>query len=787
MQYVNVMIKKDNGEVVFERNNVEAPDSWSHHAIEIAASKFFTKNETSIYQMVDRVVRAICIKQSWVYEVIPTFEEDLREILLGQRASFNSPVWFNLGVNERSALSACFILGLEDTMESILDTNRIAGEIFRYGGGRGINWSKLRGKNELLSNGGKASGIISFLSGFDAFAGIIKSGGKTRRAASMDITNDNHPDIMEFVRFKPKEERKLKDLIDTGNWGSPYDMESEAANTVKGQNANLAVRCSDKFMHAVLKDEDWALISSHTKEVVNIIKAKDLWNEIVNCAWTCGDPGLQFDDIINKYNPLPNRGRINSSNPCSEFMFFDDSACNLASLNLLKYLKDDNYTIDYEKMEHDVRVMITAQDAICSISPYPTKAITDNSALYRPLGLGYAGLGSLFMRRGVGYGSNHARELAKKITKFITVTAWDQSHVLYEHLGANLNDTDQKEMSEYLKKYYELDIEGVRNAQVTLLAPCGTIGFIMDCDTTGIEPFMGLKVTKKLIGGSTMSIVAKAVEDGLRVLKYDPEEGRKYLEKTGTLKGFVRDQDLAVFATALGDNVLTPEDHINMVAAVQPFLSGSISKTVNTPNNYTKEDISNVFMEAWRQGVKCITIYRDGSKNYQPVSSGAPGDKKVTKGKRKMPSTRQSITHKIDLAADGIEAYVTMGFYEDGTPGEVFITISNGGPTLQGLTNVLGIMISMMLQSGIPVENVIEKMKHQNFSPNGWTTNEDIPMCTSIVDYIAVWMEQTLKLNGHERKEIVYGRTCPTCKSDKLQKSGTCYSCLNCGSTTGCG
>lgn len=1225
MQIVDVQLKDKTGNILFERKGVEAPRSWSKQAIDIAAAKFFTKDECSIFAMVKRVSHTLVQKAQWLLDFDPDFENKLYDILISQRASFNSPVWFNLGVFDNPMLCACYILKLEDSMDSILDINTQSGNIFKYGGGTGVNYSRIRAKDEALTCGGKASGPMSFMKGHDAFAGIIKSGGKTRRAARMAILDIDHPDIEEFIECKSIEEEKIRLLNTNPKWNNPDNpLESESVQTVAYQNGNNSVRVSDAFMKAVEADDDWSLIGRVSGKPVKTVKARELFRKIAENAWKTGDPGLQFDDTINKYNPLIHKERINASNPCSEFMFIDESACNLSSLTLWRYW--DGKEFDYNLFAQDIHIMIAAMDAICTLARYPSERIHDNSVTYRPLGLGYAGLGSLFMRRGLAYGSDHAANLTEKITKFMTTEAWKASERLYEQLGTNMSTEDQKSIRNMVREHYGLEIEGARNAQVTLLAPTGcvtgdtlilsnegvvpieslvqktdawqdisltvgqesqstkatqlylngesetitvtsimghslsgtpehrirvidelgnyvwkrldelnsnhyivrrlggheqflqdkeytsitiselgdidinedfaeiigcymgngylktrgglhiainakdpdlvehiqdqcrktfrhrttleqrpgcvivnlfnqnikpafttngiskdsgnhgegsanaeiplvilrsrtsvlcaflrglfetdgcvhqnkygqqscivaltsvskklvsqiqfaletlgiksslrvmpvdsrhlgkrplyelrlksqldvyrfeekigfisqrkrsklatakdfkhkrgcditidhdvlvqdfyksskglpadvrgglssrarsgslnlqyvkdiiaeypdimkksklsqilemgnlyllpiksikrdgvqftydlsvpqdntyiangfvvhnTIGLQMDSDTQGIEPFVTLIAHKQLVGGGMLVQFAEAANVCLEKLGYNVAEALDYAKKNKTLRGFVRDMDLPIFATAIGDNVLAPEDHLRIMAAAQQHISGAISKTVNLPQSATVDDIENIYIDAWKRGLKAIALYRDNSKAFQPISDGKEQPAVGGIRKKRLPPTRKSITHKIELL-NGIEAYLTVSQYDDGTPGELFLNLSTGGSTLAGMADMWAIAISMGLQYGIPVDKFVEKFMGRTFEPGGYTTNPEIQTCTSLVDYIAQFLSKQYSMETIAKIEYS-GTRCSNCGSDKMMRNGTCHVCQNCGTTTGCG
>ena len=787
--------------VSFEQIGVEFPKAWSQNATNIVAQKYFRgqlgspARENSVRQMIGRVAGTI---STWgrdrgyfaTDEDAASFEAELTHILLHQLAAFNSPVWFNVGFEESPQCSACFILSVEDEMDSILGWNTKEGKIFRGGSGSGINLSKIRGSMEPLSKGGTASGPVSFMRGADAWAGTIKSGGKTRRAAKMIVLDVDHPDIRDFIWCKAKEEDKAAALRDAG-----FDMsiDGEGFYSIQYQNANNSVRVSDEFMRAVENDEDWRLIARVTGEPVGEpIPARQLMKEIAEAAWRCADPGVQYDTVINRWHTSPVSGRINASNPCSEYMHVDDSACNLASLNLMKFRRSDG-TFDVESFEHAVDIMLLAQEIIVSPSSYPTEEIGANARAFRQLGLGYANLGAYLMADGVPYDSDAGRGTAAAITALMTGRAYLGSARIagamgpYDRYPEN-RDAHNAVMRMHRDASYQIPVEdcldtglltaargawdqavqtgdqyGYRNAQATVLAPTGTISFLMDCDTTGVEPDFSLVKFKELVGGGQMTIVNKTVPLALQTLGYSDEHIEQiiaYVNEHGTILGApgLEDEDLAVFDVAVGERAISHMGHIKMMGAVQPFISGAISKTVNMPQTASVEDIADAYIQAWRLGIKALAIYRDGSKTAQALRTDAQTDKpaavdmqaeidkavteaiaKVGPKRRKMPRERQSITHKFSIG--GHEGYITAGMYEDGTIGEIFLTdIGKEGSTLRGMMNSFATAISLSLQYGVPLETLVRKFSYMRFEPEGMTSNPEIPFSKSMPDYIMRWL-----------------------------------------------
>jgi len=789
-------------QVAFEQRGVEFPRSWSQNATNIVAQKYFRgqldspQRERSVKQMIDRVVKTIA---RWGREGAyfaseddaATFEAELTHILLHQIAAFNSPVWFNVGFEEQPQCSACFILSVEDTMESILDWNTKEGMIFRGGSGSGVNLSKIRGSSEPLSKGGTASGPVSFMRGADAWAGTIKSGGKTRRAAKMVVLDVDHPDIREFIWCKAREEEKARVLREAG-----FDMsiDGEGFISIQYQNANNSVRVSDEFMRAVEEDRPWQLIARTTgKPIGEPIPARQLMREIAEAAWRCADPGIQYDTTINRWHTCPNSGRINASNPCSEYMHVDNSACNLASLNLMRFRRDDG-SFDTQAFKHAVDVVFLAQEIIVGPSSYPTEEIARNARAFRQIGLGYANLGALLMAGGMPYDSEPARATAAAITALLTGRAYlasariaaalgpydrysenrePHNRVIGMHREAALAlDTDLLPDSglglEARRAWNEAQTEGeqhgYRNAQVTVLAPTGTISFLMDCDTTGIEPDFALVKYKELVGGGRMTIVNGTVGLALRTLGYTTQQAEQieaHLLEHGTIVGApgLAEQHLPVFDVAVGERAIAPSGHIRMMAAVQPFISGAISKTVNLPESATVEEIEATYIEGWRLGLKALAIYRDGSKTAQALYTGAGTgeDKgvvtieqrieqavaealaKAPPRRKRMPAERSSITHKFSIG--GHEGYITAGMYEDGSVGEIFLTgIGKEGSTLRGMMNAFATSISIALQYGVPLETLVRKFSYMRFEPEGITTNPEIPFAKSMPDYIMRWL-----------------------------------------------
>ncbi len=845
------------GNVIFEQKDVEVPKDWSMTATNIVASKYLhgkvgtPERETGVRQLVTRVAETISnwgLAQGYFKtpEDGATFHDELVHILVRQYAAFNSPVWFNVGCDriepnsdarnwhwnpqtqqvefgitgyKTPQCSACFINSVKDSLDSILTLAKTEGMLFKWGSGTGTNLSPLRSQTEGLSGGGTASGPLSFMKGFDAFAGVIKSGGKTRRAAKMVILNVDHPDIVEFIECKQKEEAKAHALVAMGYDGSHPD--SDAYSSIFFQNANNSVRVTDDFMYAVVRDTDFSTKSVRDGAVVKTYKAKDLLKKISEATWHCGDPGMQYDTTTNRWHTSRNTARINASNPCSEYMFLDDSACNLASLNLLKFAP--NGTFDVEAYRHAVDILITAQEILVDNAGYPTEMIMRNSHDYRPLGLGYANLGALLMAAGLPYDSDGGRDYAACVTAIMCGEAYLQSSRIAEQcppltpatetVATRLGITEAAKMPGaacpgwYINREPFLDVirmhrasvnninknnvptplyesskqcwdealahgekHGYRNSQVTVLAPTGTIGFMMDCDTTGVEPDLALVKYKKLVGGGMIKIVNQTVPTALFKLGYDHDQANaivSYIDATGTIEGapHVKDEHLAVFdcsfKPAKGTRSIAYMGHLRMMAAAQPFISGAISKTVNLPENASVEDIMEAYLQAWKLGLKAVAVYRDGCKKSQPLS--AAGTKTANSSKddprpgatapreeenlnappravrHKLQEERASITHKFNIG--GHEGYITVGLYPNGDPGELFITMAKEGSTVSGLMDSFALAVSIALQHGVPLKLFCEKFAHTRFEPSGWSGNPDIGYAKSIMDYIFRWLQ----------------------------------------------
>jgi len=869
-------ITNEKGKVVFEQNNVEIPKAWSLMATNVVVSKYFRgplgspQREHSVRQMIGRVVDTITgwgRKDGYFAseEDAQAFHDELSHILVHQKACFNSPVWFNCGIEAKPQCSACFILAVDDTMESILDWYRKEGIIFKGGSGSGVNLSKIRSAKEQLAGGGTASGPVSFMKAADASAGVIKSGGKTRRAAKMVVLNIDHPDIEEFIKCKVEEEKKAWALIEAG-----YDssLDGPAYGSVFFQNANNSVRVSDGFMQAVQEDQEWKTRYVKNGEVCETYKARDLLRMIADSTYICGDPGMQYDTTINDWHTCANTARINASNPCSEYMHLDNSACNLASLNLLKYLRDDG-VFDTESFRRAVDIISLAQDMLVDNSSYPTAEITANAHAFRELGLGYANLGALLMSLGLPYDSDPGRAYAAAVTALMSGEGYLQSARNAAATGAFAGfEANRQPMLRVLNKHRshaykispahvpldlltasreawdeacdEAEKYGVKNSQISVLAPTGTIAFMMDCDTTGVEPDIALIKYKKLVGGGLLKIVNNTVPRALKRLGYDVKQIQEiveYIDEHETIEGapHIKDDDLAVFDCAFkpanGSRSIHYMGHVKMMSAVQPFISGAISKTINMPTDVTVDEIMHAYMESWKLGLKAVAIYRDGSKRTQPLNTAKDKEEKkaaAAEGKesrllrRKLPDERKSITHKFDIA--GHEGYITAGMYEDGQPGEIFITMSKEGSTISGLMDSFATAISMALQYGVPLRVLVDKFSHMRFEPSGFTKNPDIPMAKSIMDYIFRWLA-TKFLDGDAQQEVGVVRPeseepgnrkvipiasqaprggapvasissvtslyqqdappCPDCGAIMI-RSGACYKCMNCGAVSGC-
>ena len=871
-------ITDEGGKLVFEQRDVEVPRTWSQTATNVVVQKYFRgqtgtpERERSVRQLICRVADTITswgMKDGYFadQEAADNYRAELRHLLVAQKMSFNSPVWFNVGIEADPQCSACFINKVEDTMESILTLAKTEGMLFKYGSGTGTNLSPLRSSKELLVGGGTASGPVSFMKGFDAFAGVIKSGGKTRRAAKMVILNIDHPDIEEFIWCKAKEEKKAWALIDAGYDGA---FDGEAYKSVFFQNSNNSVRVTDEFMEAVQKDREWTTRAVRDGRPLGTYPARELWRSIAKAAWECGDPGLQYDTTINSWHTCSGSERINASNPCSEYMFLDNSACNLASLNLRKYLRPDG-TFDTDAFKRAVEITVLAQEIIVGNAKYPTKAIEENSHRFRPLGIGYANLGSLLMSLGLPYDSAPARAFCGAITALMTGWAYRTSAVIARDVTgpfAAYGENEQPFLGVMKKHRYHTErIEaeyipeelmsaargawdeailvgsehGFRNAQASVLAPTGTIGFMMDCDTTGIEPDIALIKYKRLVGGGTIKIVNSTTEEALERLGYDEDQRKaivEYIDREETIEGApgLRAEHLPVFDCAFraanGTRSIHYMGHIRMMAAAQPFISGAISKTVNQPADATVEDVESAYLEAWKAGLKAIAIYREGCKRTQPVTTSKtdPGlirEKTVTprlSARRKLPDERKSLTHKFSVG--GHEGYIHVGLYNDGVPGEIFIRMAKEGSTISGLMDSFATAVSLALQHGVPLRLLVDKFSRMRFEPSGFTGNPEIPRATSIMDYLFRWLgakfvrpeeeaataeeakpgedlapvaapgspvvvvDQTAQAKAG--KPSMYGflvRTdapiCPECGSIMVP-NGSCHKCTNCGTTSGC-
>jgi len=916
-------ITDDKGRTIFEQSDVEVPASWSQLATNVVASKYFygahgsREREYSVRQLVHRVARTIAdwgLRDGYFAsaEDAETFYHELAWLCVNQYGAFNSPVWFNCGLHqqygvgrhsaagnyyydaaertvrraatqyERPQCSACFIQSVEDSMESIMALARSEAMLFKFGSGSGTDLSTLRSSRELLSGGGKPSGPLSFLKVYDAIASVVKSGGKTRRAAKMNTLKIHHPDIKEFIEAKQKEERKAWALIEEGYDGS---FNGDAYGSIAYQNENLSVRVTDDFLRAVEADGEWQtrFVTDPTRPGPTY-RARDLMRWIAEGAWICGDPGVQYEDTIQRWHTCKNDGAIHSSNPCSEYMFLDDSACNLASLNLMKFMTAGG-EFDTERFRAAVDIFITAQEILVDASSYPTEKIAWNSHRYRPLGLGYANLGSLLMSQGLPYDSDAGRAMAAAITAVMHGRAYAHSAELarvqgpFERFPANrepMLDVVRMHLAaaraiggecpEPLRRAAVAALEealaggerhGYRNAQVTVLAPTGTIGFMMDCDTTGVEPDIALVKYKTLAGGGLLKIVNRTVPAALTRLGYGPAAiGRilKHIEERDTIEGApdLDERHLPVFDCAFAprneQRYIPYLAHLKMMSAVQPFLSGAISKTINMPEHTTADEIMDTYLAGWRLGLKAVAIYRDGSKRSQPVNTGKAKDtaaapapaaapaapaggngSKARPLRRRMPATRRSVTHKFDIA--GHEGYLTVGLYEDNTPGELFITMAKEGSTVGGLMDCFGTAISLCLQYGVPLKTLVEKFAHSRFEPSGFTKNPDIPIAKSLTDYIFRWIGQTFLdprdehgARSGDADDVRNAERLPAASSAPSDKSaaaapaaaptvsrvdaqfkhfmedapacdqcgaitvrnGACYRCFNCGNSMGC-
>src|SRR6476619_1188374 len=860
----------------FDQKAVEFPKTWSQTATNIVAQKYFRgrmtspDRERSVKQMIGRVVTTIGTwgrNGGYFADEAATFEDELKFILLHQLAAFNSPVWFNVGFEEKPQCSACFILSIDDSMESILDWIRREGVIFRGGSGSGVNLSRLRSSKEQLSKGGYASGPVSFMRGADASAGTIKSGGKTRRAAKMVVLDVDHPDVEEFIWCKAKEEKKARVLESNG-----YDMSLDSPDwaSIQYQNANNSVRVSDGFMEAATKGGEFNLTARTDGTVLETRDARDLLRQIAAAAWECADPGVQYDTTINSWHTLPNTSRINASNPCSEYMSIDDSACNLASLNLMKFRREDG-ELDVDAFEHAVDVVFLAQEILVGYSSYPTAEIGRNAKRFRQLGLGYANLGALLMARGLPYDSDEGRAYAAAITALMTGRAYRKSSeiagrmgpfagyrpnaaamigVMAQHRAAvgNIENSDAvpADLLSAARRAWDdaLDlgeVHGYRNAQATVLAPTGTISFMMDCDTTGVEPDFALVKSKKLVGGGDITIVNKTVKAALERLGYAPNEVSDivaFVDEKNSVIGapHVKKEHYPIFDCAVGERAIHYMGHVKMMGAVQPFISGAISKTVNMPEEATVEDVAGLYTDAWKLGVKAIAIYRDNCKVAQPLSSksqaaianvtGVAAPPVPLTQRRRLPEDRVEVGRKFRVG--DYEGYIHVGLYEDGTPGDIFVDIAKEGTTLAGLMNSFMISVSLGLQYGVPLEVYVSKFAHMRFEPSGMTNDADIRVAKSIVDYVFRWMgkkflttdqqEEIGVLSPEVRARLAQsyaaleggaaapaaevaeaappGQTalfnnwedaveCAKC-GGRMVRTGSCYTCRDCGTNTGC-
>jgi ribonucleoside-diphosphate reductase alpha chain len=883
----DAVISNEKGEKVFEQRAVEMPKPWSQTATNVVVSKYFRghlgapERERSVRQLIGRVVDTITDwgREGGYFasdEDATTFHDELTHILLYQHACFNSPVWFNVGIEEKPQCSACFINSVQDTMQSILELAKTEGMLFKYGSGTGSNLSPIRSSRELLAGGGTASGPVSFMKGFDAFAGVIKSGGKTRRAAKMVILDVDHPDIVEFIRSKEVEERKAWALIDAGYEGG-FNIVGGAYDSIAYQNANHSVRVTEDFMRAVQDDRDWTTRARTSGQPMDTYKARDLMKMMADSAWLCGDPGMQYDTTINDWHTCAATDRIYASNPCSEYMFLNDTACNLASLNLMKFY-DAETGFDVAGFKHDCEVVISAMEIIVGNASYPTPAIGRNSHKFRPLGIGYANLGAILMARGLPYDSESGRDYAAALTALMSGASYAQSGRIAAAMGPfDEFEINREPMMRVMRKHREsirrissahvpmellqaskkswdevIEIgerHGLRNSQISVLAPTGTIAFMMDCDTTGVEPDIALVKYKKLVGGGMIKIVNNTVPKALKRLGYEKEEVREiveYIDEHDTIEGapHLKEEHLAVFDCAFkpaqGSRSIHYMGHLKMLAAVQPFISGAISKTINMPEESTADEIMQAYIEGWQMGLKAIAIYRDNCKRSQPLSTKR--DSAVPAGltpaqallaavplqerravRRKLPDERQAITHKFSINEH--EGYLTVGLYEDGQPGEIFLVMAKEGSTISGLMDSLATAISISLQYGVPLETMVHKFTHTRFEPSGFTKNPEIPIAKSITDYIFRWLASkflsreskeaagvilrdlppadvpaSVPLLGGGRLEAVstsqtetkvtflYQQDAPSCHDcgSIMVRNGSCYKCLNCGSTSGC-
>ena len=903
-------IKDENGGVLFEQTDCEIPSDWSPLATNVVVSKYFygepgtSERETSVRQLIHRVSRTIADwgKADGYFaseEDGERFYRELSWLCLHQHGAFNSPVWFNVGLYHQYGVggsrgnyrfdtetksirrpetsyefpqaSACFIQSVEDNMEDIMRLATSEAMLFKFGSGTGTDLSTIRSSREKLSGGGTPSGPLSFMRVYDQIAAVVKSGGKTRRAAKMQSLKDWHPDVMDFIQAKAKEEEKARTLIDSGKYEANFN--GEAYSSIMFQNANLSVRVSDEFMQSVESDGTWTTRNvTDNSSASPSYQASEMMQEISHGTWYCGDPGLQYETTINRWHTCPKTGPINASNPCSEYMFLDDTACNLASINLRKFVRPDG-TFDVTRFRQAARIYITAQEILVDNASYPTPSIAENSHLFRPLGLGYANLGSLLMSMGIPYDSDTGRGICGAMTALLNGEAYRTSSHIASNIGPFASYPENSESMLGVMQMHRDAVEsiddacptylkdaarecwdeclatghdhGYRNAQATVLAPTGTIAFMMDCDTTGIEPDIALVKYKQLAGGGMMKIVNRTVPEALEVLGYDAasiESIVAYIDQNETIEGAeeLKAEHLPVFDCAFtpasGERSISWRGHVGMMAAAQPFLSGAISKTVNMPEDSTVEDIQEAYMEGWRQGLKALAIYRDGSKQSQPLATSKEGDRDggatdvAAPARRRLPATRQSLTHKFSVG--GHEGYITVGLFEDATPGELFITMAKEGSTIGGLMDTIGTLTSMSLQYGVPLEALTSKFSHMRFEPSGWTGNQEIPNAKSVVDYIFRWLgirfqpgygepngaipiatasaesavvssiadiEQSVAevVAAHASEEAVEVRNqqfaqfqvdapaCDGCGAITV-RNGNCYLCHNCGNSMGC-
>lgn len=853
IEFSDVSINTAEGEVKFEQEDVEHPAGWADNAVTIAASKYFYGNpgddvrEWSVFGMVERVVGQI---QGWgeeqgyfaTDEDAENFRQELSYICLNQMALFNSPVWFNFGVPDdrpRQA-SACFIQSIDDSMEGIMDLAASEALVFKGGSGSGVNMSPLRSSYEPLSGGGWASGPVSFMKGFDSFAGVIQSGGRTRRAACMRVLDIDHPDILDtaggspgFITCKVEEEKKARALMEDG-YSADFTDPNSAYSSLQFQNANHSVRLSDRFMEAVDNGETFQTLERTTGEPVHTYDAQELLMEVAKAAHACGEPGVQFSDTINEWHTIPNVAPINASNPCSEFVFIDDSSCNLASINLAKFV-DEEGRFHVREFQHVVRVLILAQDIIVDAADYPTKQLAENSSKYRPLGLGFTNLHTMLMRLGIPYDSEEGNLWAAVISSLMSATAYNQSGeigsrmgsfetcedsnvwgIIRKHAAAHcklvadvgddsaLSEAARAAGEEWAHAEQHAEKSHMRNAQVTLLAPTGTISFVMGAQTTGIEPEIGLVKWKQLVGGGSMKLVNPEVPIALSGLGYSEveiESIENYIRENGNLEGCdtLHEEHLPVFdcsyTSGQSERCISYEGHLRMMAAVQPFLSGATSKTLAFPESATPEDIYEAAIMAHEMGIKAVAFYRDGSRSQPVVTDDDEQDEQQawpTAKRRELPNTRpRAVTHKFTIC--GHNHYLTLGMFEDGQLGEIFLTASGGG-TYDALLSNWAIAVSIALQYGVPLHDFVEQFEHKDFQPNGFTGNEDIPSAMSPIDYVAKFLRSYFLNGDNERQDVAIseepskkqqGPPCPNC-GHMTERRGTCYYCEQCGDSSGC-